>query len=61
MTTVTRQDWQAQFADGGVGGLLGASLSPAGGFGKFLLVLLALSIIGNSALPLPPSLQHRAR
>ena len=47
--TVTRADWQQQYADGGVGGLLAASLSPAGGFGKFLLVLLALSIVGNSA------------
>lgn len=46
--TVTRADWQQQYADGGVGGLLGASLSPAGGFGKFLLVLLALSIVGNN-------------
>lgn len=55
--TVTRADWQAQYASGGVGGLLGASLSPAGGFGKFLLVLLALSIVGNSASPSPFS--HR--
>ena len=46
--TVTRADWQAMYADEGVGGLLAASLSPAGGFGKFLLVLLALSIVGNS-------------
>ncbi|KLO11603.1 hypothetical protein SCHPADRAFT_830812 [Schizopora paradoxa] len=46
--TVTRADWQAQYADQGVGGLLAASLSPAGGFGKFLLVLLALSIVGNN-------------
>ncbi|TDL19282.1 hypothetical protein BD410DRAFT_774153 [Rickenella mellea] len=48
MTTVTREDWQQEFTDGGVGGLLGASLSRAGGFGKFLLVLLALSIVGNN-------------
>lgn len=46
--TVSREDWQAQYTDGGVGGLLGATLSPAGGFGKFLLVLLGLSIVGNN-------------
>lgn len=46
--TVTRADWQQMYADGGVGGLLAASLSPAGGFGKFLMVLLALSIVGNN-------------
>ena len=37
-----------RFTDGGVGGLLAATLSPAGGFGKFLTVLLALSIVGNN-------------
>lgn len=36
--------WDAGFEDGtNVGGLLAAVLSPAGGFGKFLLVLIALS------------------
>jgi len=36
--------WQVGFEDGGnVGGLIGAALAPAGGFGKFLLVLVALS------------------
>lgn len=30
----------------GVGGIMGEALKPLGGFGKFLLVLLALSIIG---------------
>ncbi|KZS93398.1 hypothetical protein SISNIDRAFT_485652 [Sistotremastrum niveocremeum HHB9708] len=48
LTTVTRQDWQQRYTDGGVGGLLGAALSPAGGFGQFLLVLLALSIVANN-------------
>jgi len=48
LTTVTRQDWQQRYIDGGVGGLLGASLSPAGGFGQFLLVILGLSIIANN-------------
>ncbi|EJC99821.1 uncharacterized protein FOMMEDRAFT_22878 [Fomitiporia mediterranea MF3/22] len=46
--TVARQDWQARFAEGGVGALLAATLSPAGGFGRFLQVLLALSIVGNN-------------
>lgn len=36
--------WEAGFDQGNnVGGLLAAALSPAGGFGKFLLVLIALS------------------
>jgi len=48
LTTVTRQDWQQRYKDGSVGGLLGAALSPAGGFGQFLLVVLALSIVANS-------------
>jgi len=48
LTTVTRQDWQQRYKDGSVGGLLGAALSPAGGFGQFLLVLLALSIVANN-------------
>jgi hypothetical protein len=50
LTTVTRQDWQQRYTDGGVGGLLGASLNPAGGFGQFLLVVLALSIVANSEI-----------
>jgi NCS1 nucleoside transporter family len=36
----------AAYDDHGVGGLMGQALRPLGGFGKFLLVLLALSIIG---------------
>ena len=36
--------WSTGFQEGSnVGGLLAAVLAPAGGFGKFLLVLLALS------------------
>jgi len=39
-----------KFADAynlrGVGGLMGEALAPIGGFGKFLLVIMALSIIG---------------
>jgi hypothetical protein len=39
MATLTRQDWQDAFLSGGTGGLLGASLSSTGGFGKFCLVI----------------------
>lgn len=34
------------YDDRGVGGLMGQALRPLGGFGKFLLVLAALSIVG---------------
>ncbi|KAF8523798.1 permease for cytosine/purines, uracil, thiamine, allantoin-domain-containing protein [Hysterangium stoloniferum] len=50
MATVTRQDWQDAFNSGGVGGLIGATLSPAKGFGKFCLVLTALSSVANNTL-----------
>jgi NCS1 nucleoside transporter family len=41
--------WNAGFgSNGDVGGLLSAVVSPLGGFGKFLLALLALSIIANN-------------
>lgn len=41
--------WGAAFGStGNVGGLLSAVVSPLGGFGKFLLVLLALSIVANN-------------
>ncbi|KAH8110364.1 permease for cytosine/purines, uracil, thiamine, allantoin-domain-containing protein [Phellopilus nigrolimitatus] len=46
--TVTLPDWQARYASGGIGGLLAATLSPAKGFGKFLQVLLALSVVGTN-------------
>lgn len=37
--------WETGFGDGSnVGGLIAAILEPAGGFGKFLVVLIALSI-----------------
>ena len=36
--------WSTRFKDGSdMGGLIGAVLAPAGGFGKFLLVLIAVS------------------
>jgi NCS1 nucleoside transporter family len=41
--------WKAGFGTtGDVGGLLSAVVDPLGGFGKFLLVLLALSIVANN-------------
>jgi len=41
--------WQAGYDSGSTGGLLAAMLSPLGGFGKVLLVLLALSVAGGIA------------
>ncbi|THG95083.1 hypothetical protein EW026_g6503 [Hermanssonia centrifuga] len=41
--------WNAGYDNGNVGGLLEAMLSPSGGFGKFLTVLLALSVTANVA------------
>ena len=43
--------WSTGFQDGSnLGGLIAAVLAPAGGFGKFLLVLMAVSISSTSAL-----------
>ncbi|KAF2167789.1 hypothetical protein M409DRAFT_65887 [Zasmidium cellare ATCC 36951] len=39
--------WQAGYDATSAGGILAAMLEPAGGFGKFLVVLLSLSILGN--------------
>ncbi|CAK7227721.1 hypothetical protein SEUCBS140593_006671 [Sporothrix eucalyptigena] len=39
--------WNTGYNDNMVGGTLDAMLQPAGGFGKFMTVLLALSLIGN--------------
>ena len=37
--------WKSGFNDGdNIGGLISAILAPTGGFGKFLVVLLALSV-----------------
>lgn len=45
--------WNAGYGtDGNVGGLLEAMLSPVGNFGKFLTVLLSLSVTGNIACTL---------
>jgi purine-cytosine permease-like protein len=46
--------WEAGNDLSGVGGILDAILSPAKGFGKFLTVLLALSVMGNVAATLVP-------
>ncbi|KJA26966.1 hypothetical protein HYPSUDRAFT_198737 [Hypholoma sublateritium FD-334 SS-4] len=42
-------DWETGYAGGNVGGLLEAMLHPVGGFGKFLTVLLSLSVAANIA------------
>lgn len=45
MTTLRVQpSWQAQYDANGIGGLLGAGLSPLKGFGRFLTVILGLSV-----------------
>jgi len=46
--TTINPDWADAYSSGSVGGLLGAVLAPVGGFGKFCLVLLALSIVANN-------------
>lgn len=43
------ESWSEGYATNDVGGVLGAMLQPVGGFGKFLLVLLALSVVPNAA------------
>jgi purine-cytosine permease-like protein len=42
-------EWQAAYDQTLVGGVLDAMLAPAGGFGKFLVVLLSFSLLGNMA------------
>ncbi|KAF8610617.1 cytosine-purine permease [Ceratobasidium sp. AG-I] len=44
---VSNPSWMGGYESGGAGGLVGAVLEPVGGFGKFLTVLLALSVIAN--------------
>jgi len=44
--------WNDGYAGGNIGGLLEAVLQPANGFGKFLTVLLSLSVTGNIAASL---------
>lgn len=40
--------WQEQYDQFLVGGALAGMLAPAGGFGKFVLTLLALTLLGNT-------------
>ncbi|KAF7542727.1 hypothetical protein G7Z17_g11329 [Cylindrodendrum hubeiense] len=42
--------WQTAWDSYGIGGVLAEMLKPAGGFGKFVLVILALSVVGNMVL-----------
>ncbi|KAI5481469.1 hypothetical protein MNV49_004226 [Pseudohyphozyma bogoriensis] len=44
----SKTTWADAYDANGLGGLLGAPLSAMGGFGSFLLVLLALSIVANN-------------
>ncbi|KAM3561481.1 hypothetical protein ARSEF4850_003191 [Beauveria asiatica] len=41
-------DWQAQYDKFLVGGALSGMLAPAGDFGKFVLVILTLTLLGNT-------------
>lgn len=40
-------EWQQGYDTTDVGGVLAAMLTPAGGFGKFVVVVLSLTLIGN--------------
>ncbi|KAK4126144.1 hypothetical protein N657DRAFT_567802 [Parathielavia appendiculata] len=42
--------WEQAYHATGVGGVMSEMLAPAGGFGRFVLVVLALSVIGNIAI-----------
>ncbi|KAK5636222.1 hypothetical protein RRF57_011934 [Xylaria bambusicola] len=42
-------EWEQGYATNSVGGVLAAMLLPIGGFGKFVVVLLSFSLIGNNA------------
>ncbi|QPC61091.1 hypothetical protein HYE67_003322 [Fusarium culmorum] len=42
--------WQTAWIDYGLGGVMAEMLKPAGGFGKFVLVVMGLSIVGNMLL-----------
>ncbi|KIK56243.1 hypothetical protein GYMLUDRAFT_47261 [Collybiopsis luxurians FD-317 M1] len=52
MTTFNQKTtWEDAFNDNSIGGLLGAGLAgPMGGFGSFLLVLMALSVVAGNIL-----------
>ena len=44
------ESWNDGYEKFGIGGVVAVMLTPAGGFGKFVLVILALSVIGNIAI-----------
>ncbi|KAH7222175.1 hypothetical protein BKA60DRAFT_594868 [Fusarium oxysporum] len=44
------ESWQTAWDNYGIGGVMAEMLAPAGGFGKFVLVVLALSVVGNMVL-----------
>jgi purine-cytosine permease-like protein len=44
--------WNAMYEEYSVGGVLAAMLSSAGGFGRFIVVILAFSVLGNIAASL---------
>ncbi|CAG8018727.1 unnamed protein product [Penicillium salamii] len=46
--TATNTAWKDAYMESSIGGLLKMALEPAGGFGKFLMVLAALSSIPNN-------------
>jgi purine-cytosine permease-like protein len=49
MTTFTNKpEFASRYDTNSAGGLLAAALSPAGGFGQFCLVVLALGVISNN-------------
>ncbi|KAI1339152.1 NCS1 nucleoside transporter [Xylariaceae sp. FL0016] len=44
------EGWASAYDAFGAGGVMGLMLEPVGGFGKFVLVLLALSVVGSIAI-----------
>ncbi|PIL31536.1 transporter [Ganoderma sinense ZZ0214-1] len=48
LMTITDPAYVQAYADGSTGGLVAQVLAPWGGFGKFLLVLLGLSVVANN-------------
>lgn len=44
------ESWQTAWDGYGIGGVMAEMLKPAGGFGKFVLVVLAVSVVGNMVL-----------
>lgn len=50
MGTYTNENWSQAYEADNIGGLLGASLSSLGGFGKFLLTIFALSTVASNIL-----------